>query len=149
MPRRASTTIWTALALLALLARPAAAQVKREPEFEDLGSDAAAALGGVGLLAAVVFGSADMVHGSSGRWLPPGWAWSQLGGAALNAASGALVLAYDDRPGLAIANFTLAAWFATHALLSLWRYRPSDAPPERRRVNVTVAPAGLSVRTLF
>lgn len=88
----------------------------------------------------IVFGIADVAYALEERWLPPSWAWTQLFAGTLSNGIAGLswaAAAADEPewiyPAAAVASFTVATWFALHAVLSLILYEsPAAAAAESR-----------------
>lgn len=82
----------------------------------------------------LVFGTADIVYGAQGEWLPPIWAGFQLGlGALPNFVMGPCwidVLGGGFGVGLGVVHLIFGTWFLTHGILSLILYEPPDDEAE-------------------
>lgn len=80
--------------------------------------------------ATLVFGTADVVYGVQGEWLPPVWAGFQLGlGAVPLFVLGAGLFwgsSHSFYKGIGIGHFVVGTWFLTHGILSLIFYEPTD-----------------------
>lgn len=80
----------------------------------------------------LTFGTVDIVYGAQGRWLPRGWAVSQMAvGGVSNAVMAGITLSIMDKSdetsavGVAMATtgLVMSAWFITHGIVSLVKHR--------------------------
>lgn len=87
-----------------------------------------------------VYVAGDIGYGAKGRWLPPGWAWTQTIWGGLNLSAAAIMVPLgalgQDASwlGLGIATGLLGTWFFIHGVVSLVkhytrRFRERRGPP--------------------
>jgi len=95
------------------------------------------------LISTSIFATADVIYGARGKWLPPGWAITQIAlGATLNSAAANIHFEMQDRLHkhddgilvLSVFHIAFAAWFFTHSVLSLILYEPSGVKAASREI---------------
>lgn len=95
------------------------------------GTRGAAIIAALGTGAAVngTFLAVDLVHAGNEEWLPRGWAWSQLGVAALDLVAGAYLLydGDDTQTALGTSLFGLGTILGTVSAMSLMLDEPTPA----------------------
>jgi len=95
-----------------------------------------------------VYSTADIVFIARGRWLTPGWAWTQTiwGGVNITASLVMVPLGALGKNrswlGLGIGSGVLGTWFAVHGIISLVKHykRRLSSPPRRTEPPIILVP---------
>ncbi len=94
------------------------------------------------MISSSIFITADIAYGVQGRWLPPGWAITQIVlGAMFNAGVASVHIKMqhqfhehnDSIVGLSVFHIAFATWFLAHSVLSLILYEPSAVNAVKRK----------------